>query len=254
MFLLPTTTWEIRKRAYKNAEGKKKQNRGIFAKKDIEAGTIIGDYLGLLIPIKDEEKYENGKELYLMYYDEKATIYPDVKAPGLHLFNHSCEPNCFMYTYKGRAIYFAIRKIFKGEEMTISYQMSPIDEECKPCIHACLCGTLSCTGSWHMTQGKYDAWLVFDEKEAKKTRKSREAIGQRLQFLDTYPDSIKDNQFYTLFGSMKKSPKIMAEKTFPGIKTIREEIRNSGRRLRYPSLGITIVGTEGKEIFIKSTN
>lgn len=250
MFLLPETVWEIQTRTYKNAEGKKKQNRGIFAKKDIEAGTIIGDYLGLLIPIKDEEKYENGKELYLMYYDEKSTIFPDVKAPGLHLFNHSCEPNCFMYTYKGRAIYFAIRKIHKGEEMLISYQMSSQDEDCKPCIHICLCGTPSCTGSWHMTEEKYEKWRVFDETEAKKTRKSREKIGQRLKFLDSYPDKMPDNTFYKLFGSRTKIPKVIKEKSFPSIKTIRENIRTSGRTLKYPKLGITIVGTEGKEVFV----
>lgn len=250
MFLLPQEAWEVRTRTYKNAEGKKKQNRGIFAKKDIEAGTVIGDYLGLLIPIKDEEKYENGEELYLMYYDEEKTIFPDVKEPGLHLFNHSCEPNSYMYTYKGRAIYFAVRKIFKGEELTISYQLSPIDEDCEPCIHACLCGTPSCTGIMHLSEEKYDAWREFDEKQAAMTKTLPAKAGERLQFLDTYPATIKDNSFYTLFGSSKKRPFVMKGKTFPSKKTIRENIRKTGRMLSYPKLGITIRGTEGSKIFL----
>jgi SET domain-containing protein len=170
MFLLPQDSWEMRKRVYKNSQNEKKQNRGIFAKKDIAAGTIIGDYLGLVIPEKEENTYENSNEMYLMYYTESATIYPDVQQPGIHILNHSCEPNTWMYTYKGHTLYFALRKIYKGEELTVSYQLNPIDEDCEPCDHACHCHTPSCTGSMHMTEEKYDAWRAFDDKETAKTK------------------------------------------------------------------------------------
>jgi hypothetical protein len=250
MFLLPQNAWEMRKRTYKNSEGKKLNNRGIFATKDIEAGTIIGDYLGLLIPEEEENKYEKDDELYLMYYDEGITVFPDPKKAGIHILNHSCEPNTWMYTYKGHTLYFALRKIFKGEELTVSYQVCPIDEDCEPCVHACFCQTPSCTGTWHMSEEKYDTWREFDDKEAAKTKKAAVPLKQYLSLLDNYPEKIKDNRIYKLFGALGKTPKIINTTTFPTVKAIREEIRTSGRMLKYPKLGIIIRGTEGKDIYL----
>ena len=254
MFLLPETAWKMQKRTYKNSDGEKKQNRGIFAKKDIEAGTIIGDYLGLLIPEKDEDKYEKSNEMYLMYYDEGITVYPDPKKAGIHILNHSCEPNSWMYTYKGHTLYFALRKIFKGEELTVSYQVSPIDEDCEPCIHACYCHTPICTGTMHMSEDKYDAWRIFDEKETAKTKKAAVPLKQPLSLLDSYPETIKDHTLYKLFGSATKASKILTDKVFPNLKTIREEIRTSGRMLRFPKLGVTVRGTEGKQMYVATSD
>src|SRR5476651_958428 len=110
MFILPPEYLDVRKT--------EDRGNGVFAKKDIPAGTIIGDYLGKLIREEEEEKYEDEKCFYLMYYSNKASIFPDGKKPGIHLINHSCEPNTYMYTYQGRTLYFALRQIFAGEELT----------------------------------------------------------------------------------------------------------------------------------------
>lgn len=159
-----------------------------------------------------------------------------------------------MYTYKGHTLYFAIRKIHKGEEITVSYQVSPIDEDCDPCVHICFCDAPTCTGTWHMPQAKYDAWRVFDEKEEAKTKKAAVPLKQHLTFLDRYPEKIKDNAIYKLFGADKKTPKVFSDKTFPSIKTIRSEIRKTGRKLKYPNLGIIILGTEGKQIYLVTSH
>lgn len=254
MFLLPHDSWEMRKRVYKNSQNEKKQNRGIFAKKDIEPGTIIGDYLGLVIPEHEEDKYEDNNEMYLMYYTEGVTIYPDPQTPGVHILNHSCEPNSWMYTYKGHTLYFSLRKIYKGEELTVSYQLSPIDSDCEPCIHTCHCHAPTCTGSMHMTEEKYDAWRSFDDKETAKTKTVSAPVKQHLSLLDNYPKEIKDHAIYKLFGSTHKAPMVMSGNTFPTLKEIRKLIRKTGRQLKYPKLGIIISGTEGKQLFLQSTN
>lgn len=254
MFLLKDDAWEMRTRVYETDTKEKKQNRGIFAKKDIEGGTIIGDYLGLVIPEKEEDVYENSNEMYLMYYTEKATIYPDVQKPGIHVLNHSCEPNTWMYTYKGHTLYFALRKIYAGEELTVSYQLSPIDSDCEPCDHACHCHTPTCTGTMHMPEDKYEAWRAFDDHETEKTKAVPAPLKKNLSLLDQYPKEIKDDPIYKLFGSSEKPPLVINDAIFPTRKEIRQQIRKTGRQLKYPKLGVTIVGTEGKQIFVKSTN
>lgn len=253
MFLLDKDTWEVRTRTYSKKD-KKKQNRGIFAKKDIPGGTIIGDYLGLLVPAEKEDDYENGDEMYLMYYNDDATIWPDPKNPGIHILNHSCEPNCFMYTYKGHTLYFALRKIHKGEELTVSYQLSPIDDECEPCIHACHCKTPRCSGTMHMSESAYDLWREFDDAETAKTKTVPAAVKQPLALLDKYPDTIPDNPVYKLFGAENKKPKIIKTNKLPSLKILRKEIRDSGKQLSFPKLGLTVAGIEGKQVYIKISN
>ena len=82
MFLLPDDTWEMRGRAFSTHDDGK-ANRGIFAMRPISAGAVIGDYLGLLIPNEKEDEYETGRDLYLMYYDEQVSIWPDQARPGV---------------------------------------------------------------------------------------------------------------------------------------------------------------------------
>src|ERR1035437_4362700 len=139
MILLLDKYWEI-----KNTKNK---GRGIFAKIDIPQGLIIGDYIGKVIHPKDAVVDEEN--FYLMYYHDTAAISPDLKQPGIHLLNHSCVPNAWLYIYKGHTLAFALKKISKGEELTIPYLLSPIDEFCAPCLHVCKCGDLQCTGTMH---------------------------------------------------------------------------------------------------------
>lgn len=247
MFLLPTDVWEMRTRTYSD-NNKKKQNRGIFAKKDIEAGTIIGDYIGLIIPEEKEDDYETSDEMYLMYYDDGVTVYPEVASAGIHVLNHSCEPNCWMYTYKGHTLYFALRKIFKGEELTVSYQLSPLDDDCEPCTHACHCHTPLCTGTMHMEQKKYDTWRDFDDAETEKTQTVKAKPGTVLSLLDKYPERIPDNPIYKLFGSAQKPPVKLPDTKLPSLRTLRKTIRETGKYLTFPKLGITVRGIDDKTI------
>lgn len=250
MFLLPQDTWEMRTRKYME-EKKEKLNRGIFATKDIEAGTIIGDYIGLIIPEEKEDDYESSDEMYLMYYDDGVTVYPDVESAGIHVLNHSCEPNCFMYTYKGHTLFFALRKIYKGEEMTVSYQLSPMDDDCEPCTHMCYCKTPSCTGTMHMEQVKYDLWREFDDAETEKTKTVKANVGDTLALLDEYPKAIADDVIYKLYGSLNVPVEKLTDTKLPKIQKIRELIRKTGKRLSYTKLGVTVLGTEGNRIFLE---
>jgi len=234
MILLPHDYWEIKKVP--------KKGKGLFAKKDIEAGTVIGDYLGLVIRAEAEDEYDKEDHFYLMYYHDKASIYPDVKKPGIHIINYSCTPNVWMYTYKGHALYFALRHIFAGEELNVNYLLEPQDNSCSPCTHLCHCGSVICTGTMHMTAEKYDAWDELNHEISKRTKTDRVFYGKNLPQLSTYPESIEDHPLYTLFGNEKVKPKICDETSLPSIEKIREYIRTSGQTLLYQKLYLHIIG------------
>jgi len=194
MFLLADDWWQIK------ATGEK--GLGVFAKKEIKAGTIIGDYLGKVIKTAQYDPDRDKKGLFLMYFTDQASIYPNLKKPGIHLLNHSCTPNCWIYTYRGHSLFFALRKIIPEEELTILYLLSPKDKDCDPCTHQCKCESKFCTGTMHMSRDKYDKWQKFQNIQKKKTKTAKTVFGQNLPKLSSYPKKIPNNPIYTLITKM----------------------------------------------------
>jgi len=140
-----------------------KKGRGVFCTKEIKAKTIIGEYTGEKVEIEkyDLEKDKDG--LYLMFLDDKYAIYPDLNKKDLHLINHSCEPNCWILNSGGKVFFFALREIKIGEELTISYLLSPKDKTCNPCTHDCYCGSKKCTGTMHQSNEDFKKWQRFQD-------------------------------------------------------------------------------------------
>ena len=182
MFLLKDDYWEIKKT--------KERGYGVFSKKEIKTGTVISDYLGKIINIAEYDLDDDKKGLYLMYFTDQASIYPDLPKPGPHLINHSCTPNCWIYIYHGHTLFFALKKIKPGEELTISYLLSPKDKTCDPCKHDCKCGSKFCTGTMHLTKNKYTLWRKFQDKEKKKTKIAKFTFDKNLPKLKFYPKII----------------------------------------------------------------
>lgn len=232
MFLIPQVKVKVTKR----------QGRGVFATKDIPAGTIIGDYLGMVIHPDDEPT--DGEHFYSMYYSDKVTIEPDPDLPGIHLLNHSCIANCGMYTYKRRCLYVALRKIFAGEELTIHYALpAPNDEDCDPCEHECHCGAALCTGTMHLADAYYQKWVEYVEKgEGGAPEVPESGYNKPLLPLSEYPKSMPDARIFNIYANVKKPPKRITTRTLPPKKEIRKLLRETGRRLHFVKCGITVEG------------
>lgn len=184
MFLLKEDYWNVRKTRDKG--------RGVFAGKPIPAGTIIGDYIGKLVKLKNVDFDKEKEKLYLMYYDDEKGIYPDLKKPGVHLLNHSCSPNCWIYKFKEHTLVFASKDITVGEELTISYLLPP-KTDCKNCTHRCFCKSETCTKSMHLNEKKYKKWRNFQDKEEKKVRLERIKNEKTLKLLSKYPKFVPDS-------------------------------------------------------------
>jgi SET domain-containing protein len=180
MILLSNAYWEIKPTPNKG--------RGVFAKKDISKGTIIGDYIGKIIHPQDS--FVDEENFYLMYYHDRAAIAPNLQKSGVHLLNHSCLPNSWLYIYKGHTLAFSRRRIAKGEELTIPYLLSPKDKFCSPCLHICTCGHTQCSRTMHLSKEKYDTWRKLNDKWSKKTKRARIIYGKDLSLLSLYPKKI----------------------------------------------------------------
>lgn len=189
MFLIPKNSWQAKKT--------KDKGLGVFAKREIKKGTIIGDYLGKVIKTIEYDLNKDRDGLYLMYYSDQASIYPDLKKPDIHLINHSCSPNCWIYTYCGHTLFFTVRKIKPDEELTISYLLAP-KGKCNPCTHVCKCKSKNCTGTMHLTESKYKIWQKSQEIQNKKTKRAAFIYGKNLPRLRSYPKILVSDPIYEL--------------------------------------------------------
>ena len=104
-----------------------KKGRGAFAKKNIEKGTIIDIANVVTIPNKDYNKIYKTILYHYCYIWEDPKHLPEfenaITLSISQFLNHSYNPNVkYLYDYDKGAIEFStIKKIAKGEELTVNY-------------------------------------------------------------------------------------------------------------------------------------
>ncbi|MDD4332683.1 MAG: SET domain-containing protein-lysine N-methyltransferase [Patescibacteria group bacterium] len=236
MFLIPQDYYVIKNTA--------KKGRGVFAKKEIAAGTIIGDYLGKFVRSSEEENYEKRYGLYLMAFNDAASLFPDLETKGVHLLNHSCMPNCDNFDYQEHIVFFALRRIFPGEELTYSYNLSPLAEK-EPANHPCNCQTPLCHGNLSSPNQIIDQKIIeFSRKQAAKNKRHvKIKYGEYLKPLKHYPARhLSNNSIYDIFGNFHKAPLALDDKIMPKSLEIKNKIRQSGRVLKFKNLNIKVFG------------
>lgn len=220
--------------------------------KKIEAGTVLGDYLGKLIRPSEEDAYERKYGLYGYYYNDKATIYPDVKAVGMQLVNHSCMPNCAFFPYHGHSLYYAIRTIFPGEELTIQYFLNAVKEG-EDDYYICHCKSPFCRGTMcnHNSSKDQEVLKFIKSRQGKYLNIMEVPFGYDLPRLKKYPEKIGDYSIYDLFGNWQQVPLICFDKIIPTVKELRQRIRASGRILRFKKLKMDVWGIADNLIIAK---
>lgn len=122
--------------------------RGLFCKRNIDAGEMVIEYAGEVIraSLTDKrEKYYEGKGIgcYMFRIDDDEVVDATMHGSAARFINHSCEPNCFskviLVEGKKHIVIFAMRPIKRGEELTYDYKF-PIEEVKIPCH----CGSRRC--------------------------------------------------------------------------------------------------------------
>ncbi|XP_035849025.1 histone-lysine N-methyltransferase 2B isoform X2 [Sander lucioperca] len=124
--------------------------RGLFCKRNIEAGEMVIEYAGIVIRavLTDKrEKYYDGKGIgcYMFRIDDFDVVDATMQGNAARFINHSCEPNCYSRVINvdggKHIVIFALRKIYRGEELTYDYKFPIEDENSKL---RCNCGARRC--------------------------------------------------------------------------------------------------------------
>jgi uncharacterized protein len=117
--------------------------RGVFARRDIPAGTRLIEYVGLPISKKKSAELSVKQNRYLFTLNGASDLNGKVSWNPARLINHSCEPNCEAQLDQSERIWiFSIKPIAREEELTFNYGYSLEDFMNFPCR----CGAPSCTG------------------------------------------------------------------------------------------------------------
>jgi len=116
--------------------------RGVFARRRIPAGIVLGEILGTVL-----DDYPDDPS-YVMELSAGRLLDP---APPLRFMNHSCDPNCEIFYWEtepeggtnleeDRLWLQTIRPVEPGEEILIDYSW-PADAAIP-----CRCGATNCRG------------------------------------------------------------------------------------------------------------
>lgn len=169
---------------------------GVFAARDIPAGTRIIEYTGTLItPEEADEKHPANPDdpFHTFYFSLSCGKVIDGAQNGndARWINHSCDPNCETEENEDgtRVFVNALRDIAKGEELFYDYGLI-LDEEITDTLknqYRCLCGSDNCRGTMLALPEEANAPSV-DAKDAakqlKKLRKKHRKLKKRVRKLE----------------------------------------------------------------------
>ena len=147
--------------------GKVPFGRGVFATRDIPAGTDLGRVKGKII---NDPEYASS---YCIDLGDSMSLEP--QAPFRYL-NHCCTPNSQLQTFDAvyddgtpattEVMVEALRDIPQGAELTIDYQWSAYG------AIKCLCGSSDCRG-WVVAEEELAELLKSKSAKTTKTRKAK---------------------------------------------------------------------------------
>jgi SET domain-containing protein len=113
--------------------------KGCFATHHFKKWHKIANYEGEWISNKEAKRRSGRRILRICGIDRRWSIDGSRGGNGTHYVNHSCTPNSFTRTMHGQLIFFALRDIEPGEEITIDYLAT-----LHPDTKRCTCGAPTC--------------------------------------------------------------------------------------------------------------
>ncbi len=115
---------------------------GVYADEDIPANRKVIEYTGQRISRKETRIRASRPLNYIFTLDKYWSVDGSAGGSGAEYLNHSCEPNIVARILKGHIIYFSMRRIRKGEEITVDYHFDKDVERVE-----CICGAEKCRGT-----------------------------------------------------------------------------------------------------------
>ncbi len=116
--------------------------KGCFATIRFRRRCKIAEYTGERIPDLEAQRRGGRSKLRICDIDGRWSLDGSRGGNGTHYINHCCEPNAYMRGTKGHVLFFALRDIQPGEEITVDY-----GDTLHPDSKRCYCGAQSCRGT-----------------------------------------------------------------------------------------------------------
>jgi SET domain-containing protein len=117
--------------------------KGCFATAPFRKWRKIAELTGERVARAEAARRMRGrKRLHICAIDTYWGIDGSRGGNGTQFVNHSCEPNSFVRIIHGHIIFFALRDISPGEEITLDYV-----ESYHPDTKRCRCGAPKCRGT-----------------------------------------------------------------------------------------------------------
>src|SRR5579863_853168 len=116
---------------------------GVYADENIPKHKYVIEYTGQLLSRAQHRKVcSNRRHIFTYQLDPYWTLDGAVRGSGAERINHSCDPNLYAQILGHRVFFWSLRRIKKGEELTVDYCF---DDDPNPT--PCLCGSKKCRGT-----------------------------------------------------------------------------------------------------------
>jgi uncharacterized protein len=115
--------------------------KGCFATIAFKKRGKIAEYAGEKISNAEARRRSHRKMLRICEINSRWSLDGSRGGNGTHYINHSCVPNAFMQILYDHILFFALRDIEAGEEITIDYKTTLHDDDKR-----CICGAGNCRG------------------------------------------------------------------------------------------------------------
>lgn len=174
---------------------------GVFAARDIPAGTSIMEYQGRHITNEEADGMDPSdpnNPFHTFFFSLSCGKIIDGGDGGneSRFINHSCAPNCEGHENNAgtRVFIVALRDIAKDEELLYDYALV-IDDELTPTLkkqYRCLCNAPTCRGTMLALPEPESAPIKENavHKQLKKIRREQKQLRKQLRQLDKKLDQI----------------------------------------------------------------
>lgn len=147
------------------------QGLGVFAAETIPARRRVIEYTGMRFSgqqmgsrIREILKRRGELPRYIFRLDRYWRLDGGIGGSGAERINHSCDPNIAARRVQGRILFFSVRRIRRGEELTLDYKYHP-----KSPRMICCCRSEKCRGTINLTAAE---WMAALKRRARGTRAS----------------------------------------------------------------------------------
>lgn len=132
----------------------KVHGKGVFAARQIPAGTQIIEYQGERITQREADRRsgqdpENPFHTFFFSLEGSKLIDGGSQGNDARWINHSCAPNCEAREEDGQVFIYALRDIKRGEELNYDYGLI-VEERHTAAVkraYQCRCGAETCSGT-----------------------------------------------------------------------------------------------------------